>query len=408
MPDLISIILLALAALLVIGPRRLPESIEALWLAITDFQRVQRGEPPLGSLYNARRVWISQKNNLYAGIQILYQVTAHLEELRRRVLYVLIAFAIGFGGAFMFTQPLLAFMIRPVRIIQPSAETVVSVSTYALAQDVLVQTSVVTASGPVSGTVTLPRGTILPLSLTNTTPIVTKPTELFSTYVQIALIAGFGFALPMILLQLLLFLRGPKNEFGALSDKQWQAKRATLSGDALAEAEKLRNDVYEGLTAYEVRPMYLLLPLALVLFVAGVLFTYFLLLPSALDFLFSLGNGLVQPLPALEDYIDFSLTLIFWVGITFELPLVMFFLARFNVVTARQFAKQWRYAVVIIAVAAAVITPTVDLFNMTLVALPMLGLYVMGIVFAWIARPNAKTPTRPLFPLLEDGQSKKT
>lgn len=139
--------------------------------------------------------------------------------------------------------------------------------------------------------------------------------------------------------------------------------------------------------------MYFMMPVALVLFISGVVFTYFLILPNALDFLFSLGGSLVQALPSLEEYISFALTLIFWVGLAFELPLIMFFLARFRVVTARQFAQQWRYAVVIIAIAAAVITPTVDIFNMTLVALPMLGLYIMGIGFAWVARP--RVPAAP-------------
>lgn len=74
----------------------------------------------------------------------------------------------------------------------------------------------------------------------------------------------------------------------------------------------------------------------------------------------------------------------------------MFFLARFNVITARQFAQQWRYAVVIIVVISAVITPTVDPFNMSLVALPMLGLYLLGIGFAWLARPRvSKTAALP-------------
>lgn len=390
MPEILSLVLLALVALLVIGPRRLPESIEALWLAISDFQRTQRGQPTLGNLYNARRFWISQKSNLYAGIQILYQVTAHLEELRRRVLYILIAFAFGFGIAFLFTQPLLGFIIRPVRVIQPSVQTNVPINQYVLAQDVQIQTTIITATGPTSATLTIPKGTILPVGLATTTPVVLKPTELFSTYVKLALIAGFATALPMILLQVVLFLRGPKFAYAAMSSKEWNAARATLDAEELAEAEQQRRDVYEGLTANEVRPMYFLMPLALLLFVAGILFTYFLLLPSALDFLFGLGGPLVQPLPSLEDYTDFALTLIFWVGLTFELPLAMFFLARFNIITARQFAQQWRYAVVIIAVAAAVITPTVDLFNMTLVALPMLGLYIMGIAFAWLARPLPK------------------
>ncbi len=391
MPEILSLVLLAFVALLAIGPRRLPESIEALWLAVTDFQRTQRGQPTLGTLYNARRYWISQKSNIYAGIQILYQVTVHLEELRRRVFYILIAFGVGFGLAFAFAQPLLGFIIRPVRVIQPAVQTNVPVNQYVLTQDVQIQTNIITATGATSATITIPTGTVLPVGLASTTPVVLKPTELFSTYIKLALIAGFATALPMILLQVVLFLRGPKFAYAAMSDKEWNAVRATLDAEQLAEAEQQRRDVYEGLTAYEVRPMYSLLPFALLLFVAGILFTYFLLLPSALDFLFGLGGTLVQPLPSLEDYTDFALTLIFWVGITFELPLVMFFLARFNVITARQFAQQWRYAIVIIAVAAAVITPTVDLFNMTLVALPMLGLYVMGIVFAWLARPVPKT-----------------
>ncbi|MBI4670566.1 MAG: twin-arginine translocase subunit TatC [Chloroflexi bacterium] len=396
MPEILSILFLALVALLVIGPRRLPASMEALWLALSDFRRVQNGQPPLGSLYNARRYWISTKNNIYAGIQILYQVTAHLEELRRRILFVLVAFGIGFGLAFGFAQPLLAYIIRPVRIIAPTTQTNVPVSNYILTQDVQINTTVITATGPVSGTLTIPRGTLLPVSLANTTPVVLKPTELFTTYVQIALITGFATALPMILLQVLLFLRGPKYAVAAMNARQWNEAKAKYSPEELKEAEQQRADVYEGLTAREIRPLYVLLPIALILFVGGVLFTYFLILPNALDFLFSLGGDLVQPLPALEQYIDFALALIFWVGLAFELPLVMFFLARFNIVTARQFAQQWRYAVVVIAAAAAVITPTIDIFNMTLVALPMLGLYVLGIGFAWVARPNAKTTAKQI------------
>lgn len=390
MPDIISIIILALVALLVIGPRRLPESIEALWLAITDLQRAQNGQPQLGSLYNARRYWISENSNVYAGIQILYQVTVHLEELRRRLLYILAAFAIGFGIALAFAQPLLGYVIRPIHVIAPQSTVSTPISDYVLSQDVELNTTIISATGNTTGTITIPSGTHLPVTLATTTPIVTNPTEIFSTYFKIAIIAGFGLALPMILLQVLLFLRGPKSVYGAMTKTEWEKVRRSLSSEELVEAEQQRKDVYEGLTADEVRPMFILMPLALLLFVGGVSFTYFLILPSALDFLFSLGGVNVQALPKLDEYIDFALGLIFWVGIAFELPLVMFFLARFNVVTARQFAKQWRYAVVIIAVVAAVITPTVDPFNMSLVALPMLALYVLGILFAFIARPRAK------------------
>jgi Sec-independent protein secretion pathway component TatC len=396
MTEILSIVLLAFVALLVIGPRRLPESLEALWLALTDFRRAQNGQPLLGNLHNARRYWISSKNNIYAGIQILYQVTVHLEELRKRIFYVLIAFGIGFGIAFIFAQPLLGFILRPVRIIAPTTPAQIPISNFALAEDVQITTNVVSETGTVSQTLTLPKGTILPLGLTNTTPVVLKPTELFSVYVQIALIAGFAVALPVILLQVIYFLRGPKYPAAAMSDTEWNAYQAKLSPEELEEKIREREDVYEGLTAREIRPMYFMLPVALILFVSGLVFTYFLILPNALDFLFSLGGSLVQPLPSLEEYINFALSLIFWVGLAFELPLVMFFLARFNIMTARQFAQQWRYAVVIIVIAAAVITPTVDLFNMTLVALPMFGLYLLGIGFAWLARPRVPVAAKQI------------
>jgi Sec-independent protein secretion pathway component TatC len=396
MPEIISIVLLAFVALLVIGPRRLPESLEGLWLAVSDFQRTQRGQPTLGSLHNARRYWISQKNNIYAGIQILYQVTGHLEELRRRLFYVVIAFGIGFGLAFVFAQPLLGFVIRPVRLIEQPTPMNLPVNNWVLMQDVQVNATVTTETGTTNGTVTLPAGTILPVSLTTTTPVVLKPTEIFTTYIKIALIAGFATALPVILWQMLLFLRGPKFRYAEMSLKEWETVRPTLTAEELAEAEKQRQDVYEGLTAHEIRPMWFLLPLALLLFVGGVLFTYFLILPTALDFLFTLAGPTVQALPALEDYVDFALGLIFWVGLAFELPLVMFFLARFKIVTARQFAQQWRYALVLIAIASAVITPTVDVFNMALVALPMVGLYLLGMAFAWFARPRDERALAPV------------
>src|SRR5213594_3384670 len=104
MPDVLSLVLLAFLALIIIGPRRLPQSLEGLWLALTDYRRTQQGIQPLGSLENARRFWITEKNNFFAFIQILYRVTEHLEELRRRVLVSLLALTVTFIVAFVFAQ----------------------------------------------------------------------------------------------------------------------------------------------------------------------------------------------------------------------------------------------------------------------------------------------------------------
>jgi Sec-independent protein secretion pathway component TatC len=385
MPDVLSIFLLAFAALIIIGPRRLPESLEALWLAVTDYSRVQRGLPPLGSLHNARIFWTSEKNNVYAFIKLLGAVAEHLEELRRRLLVSILVLGVAFLVAFFFAQQLLALIIHPISSAPFKTGPDAPVNDYVLASDTKITTQIAGPTGPISATITIPAGTPLPLTLPSPKPVFLHPTELFSTYVKIAGMAALGLSLPVLIWELLLFLRGPKFEEAQLSRKEWEKRRAALSGELLAVAEQRRKAVYQGLTAREVRPMYFLVPLAGVFFVAGILFTYFIILPSALDFLFGLGGDLVQPLPSLDDYIGFALALIFWVGLSFETPLVMFFLARFKLITWQQFARQWRYAVVIIVVIAAVITPTTDAFNMTLVALPMFLLYAIGVGLARFA-----------------------
>lgn len=581
MPDIVTIILIVLAAIVVIGPRRLPEGAEALYYILTDLQLSQAGRQPLGSLHNARIYWISNKSSIYTIIRVLYGVTEHLEELRSRLLVVFAVFLVVLLGSLFFAQTLLTLLVRPIALIPNKDVKDAPVNQFILTQPLPLQSTFITASGTFSGTVTIPSGTVLSLAQVTTTPVITKPTEIFGIYIQLALVVAFAVSLPVILLQVLSFVRGPRSDYAKPDKKEWQTVVAQLSSpqahtlldklsddewgylrltldeqqlkqvlnklngqeqkiltnllnsptwqklrygstdvtwmkvrrfgktgrlrrsflpflmtgwDSLqaelatelvermlvqltdtewrqvhntiqsaewhslqakisndtwlhlrltllpedwqvirerldaperaqlqeivtnknwnrvraklsemhwekikpialaekwAQVDVLRENVYEGLTAHEVRPMYLMTPFALVLFLSGALFTYFVLLPAALDFLFGLTGQVAQALPSLDEYYAFSIALIFWVGLTFELPLLMFFLARFNVITARQFAQQWRYAVVIIVVISAVITPTVDPFNMSLVALPMLGLYLLGIGFAWLARPRA-------------------
>ncbi len=385
MPDVLSIFLLVFAALIIIGPRRLPQSLEALWLALNDYARVQRGLPALGSLHNARIFWISEKNNVYAFIQILYRVTEHLEELRRRLLVAILALTVTFLIAFFFAQQLLGFIVRPISITPLKTASDAPINNYVLARDIQVSGAIQTPSGPISGTITIPAGTALPLTLPSPKPVFLHPTELFSTFVKIAVIVAFGLSLPVLLWEILMFLRGPRYDVAKLSRGEWEKRRASLADAALIQAEKERQDVYQGLTAREMRPLYFLIPLAGVFFIAGALFTYFIILPSAVEFLFGLGGDIAQPLPSLDNYVGFALTLLFWVGLSFETPLLMFFLARFKLITWRQYARQWRYAVVLIVVIAAVITPTTDAFNMTLVALPMFLLYAIGVLLARFA-----------------------
>jgi sec-independent protein translocase protein TatC len=86
---------------------------------------------------------------------------------------------------------------------------------------------------------------------------------------------------------------------------------------------------------------------------------------------------------------------VFWVGLSFELPMVLALIARLGVVRAKQLLGFWRYAIVIIFVIAAIVTPTPDPLTQSLVAGPLLGLYVVGIGFAWLVQPKRPKQEAP-------------
>jgi sec-independent protein translocase protein TatC len=125
------------------------------------------------------------------------------------------------------------------------------------------------------------------------------------------------------------------------------------------------------------------IPLALVFFVGGMAFAYYLMLPTALPFLLDFLGIQANLRPA--SYFDFITGLMFWIGVAFEFPLVIFALSAMGIVKPKFLLQQWRLAVVLIAVLAAVITPTVDPVNMGLVMAPMIALYFLSILFSAIA-----------------------
>jgi sec-independent protein translocase protein TatC len=126
-----------------------------------------------------------------------------------------------------------------------------------------------------------------------------------------------------------------------------------------------------------------LIPLGTAMFVAGLLFARYVMLPVAVPFLTSFMG--ITTIPRPSNYIQFVTTVMFWVGVAFEFPLLMFALATVGVVDARMMRRGWKVAVVVIALAAALITPTPDPVNMALLMGPLLALYALGIVFASLA-----------------------
>ncbi len=133
----------------------------------------------------------------------------------------------------------------------------------------------------------------------------------------------------------------------------------------------------------------LAIPIATIFFLGGMAFAYYAMLPAALPFLLNFMG--ITTIPRPSSYISFVTAIMFWLGVFFEFPLVVFLLAKLGLVKASFLAKQWRFAVVIIAVIAAAITPTVDPVNMSLVMGPMVLLYFFSIFLAKIAQPRETT-----------------
>lgn len=125
------------------------------------------------------------------------------------------------------------------------------------------------------------------------------------------------------------------------------------------------------------------IPLATLLFISGIVFTFFILLPTALPFLLNFMGIEAQLRP--QSYFSFVTGLMFWIGITFEFPLLIYILTAMGLIKPQALARQWRLAIVIIAVLSAAITPTVDPISMSLVMAPMSLLYFLSIGLSFIA-----------------------
>ena len=130
------------------------------------------------------------------------------------------------------------------------------------------------------------------------------------------------------------------------------------------------------------------IPLVIVFFAGGMVFAYFILLPPALQFLLHFMG--VQVIPRPSSYISFVTGILFWIGVTFEFPLVIYVLTLMGIVQPKSLLKYWRIAVVIIAIIAAAVTPTTDPVNMSLVMGPMILLYFTSIGLGYLALVGRK------------------
>jgi sec-independent protein translocase protein TatC len=175
--------------------------------------------------------------------------------------------------------------------------------------------------------------------------IYTALPEAFFSYLKVALLAGVIVAAPVILYEMWLF-------------------------------------VAPGLYSHEKRLALPMVFLSTVFFAAGVLFAYFIIFPFAFKYLLGFSTDTVQALPSMREYLGLASTLLLAFGFIFQLPLVITVLARIGVVTPRFLGKNRKYAILLIFVVAAIVTPTPDAVNQCLMAGPLVVLYEISIIGA--------------------------
>ncbi len=141
-----------------------------------------------------------------------------------------------------------------------------------------------------------------------------------------------------------------------------------------------------GLTRKEKRLVLVSLPAVTGLFLTGIAFAWFVLIPPALGFLEGFQPTLFKPEWTADLYLGFVTSLVFWMGVAFQTPLIFFIVALLGMVTAGTLVRNWRIAIVSAAIAAAAITPTVDPVNMMLVMGPLMVLYLLSIALVMIGR----------------------
>ena len=230
-------------------------------------------------------------------------LTAHLEELRWRIIRALLALGLAFGVCYYFAEGLFVFLIRPLAALRPEQALIIG----------------------------------------------TGVTEAFFTKLKVSFIASLFAASPVIFFQLWRFV----------APGLYDSERRLAVPFAVA---------------------------ASFFFVVGASFCYLLVFPVGFRFFLAEYESIsVSPQIRISEYLTFASRMLLAFGVTFELPVVTFFLARVGVVTHRTLLGMGRYAIVVIFIVAAVLTPGPDVASQLLMAAPLLVLYGLSIGVAWLA-----------------------
>lgn len=230
-------------------------------------------------------------------------LTAHLEELRKRLIFILIAVGVGFCACYAIKDWLFTVITRPLAMVLP-------------------QKSFMVFTG-------------LP--------------EAFFIYMKISFFASLILTSPYTLYQI------------------WQF-------------------ISPGLYPREKRYVLPFVLSSSLLFIGGVLFGYFIVLPPAFKFFVSFSSDFLKPMLSLKEYLSLSLKFLLGFGLSFELPVLIFFTTKIGLTNAGMLSKYRRYAILIIFIVAAILTPSPDALTQTLMAVPLIFLYEFSIIVARFAQ----------------------
>jgi sec-independent protein translocase protein TatC len=172
-----------------------------------------------------------------------------------------------------------------------------------------------------------------------------KPTEAFITRIKVAFYSGVFVSMPVIIYQIWKFVK-------------------------------------PGLIEIERRTLSLVIPFSYLLFIAGVVFAFFVVLPTGMKFLLNYGTENIQPMISISSYISFVMIFLLAFGFIFQLPLVVLVLTKLGIITPKWLVKNRKYAILIIFIIAGIITPGPDIFSQFMMAIPTLLLYEVSILIA--------------------------
>jgi sec-independent protein translocase protein TatC len=236
-------------------------------------------------------------------------LTSHLEELKTRLIRILIAIGAGFGVCYLFKDWSFRIITRPLVDAMPA------------------QSSMIFTGLP----------------------------EAFFIHMKIAFFAS-------------LFLTAPYTLF-----EIWRF-------------------ISPGLYKNEKRLVFPFLFFSTILFIGGILFGYFIALPPAFRFFVSFSTDFLKPMISFREYLSLTLKFLLAFGLCFEMPVFMFFLAKIGVVNAKMLSKNRRYAILIIFIVAAILTPSPDAISQVLMALPLMVLYEVSIILVKFAQKSKSAP----------------